>query len=256
MERVIAVARGEVGYIEKASNSHLDDKTANPGSNNFTKYFRDLDQTGLYNGPKNGFAWCDGFVDWDFMTAYDFDTMVAMTYQELGGLGAGCTYSMNYYRAAGAFYDYPEVGDQCFFSSDGWVTSYHTGLVVGVSNGMIYTIEGNTSGEPGVVANGGMVAEKSYPISWAKYGRPNYSLVEGKTFGKEGENMTGKEIYDKLNEYLMGKPAPDWAQKELEEAKKMGITDGENMCALTPRYQAAIMAKRAVEADRRGGKLF
>ena len=38
---------------------------------------------------------------------------------------------------------------------------------------------------------------------------------------------------------------PDWAKKEMEEAKAMGITDGTNPMQLIPRYQAAIMAKRA-----------
>lgn len=42
-DRVIEVAKAEVGYKEKASNSNLDDKTANAGSNNYTKYARDFD---------------------------------------------------------------------------------------------------------------------------------------------------------------------------------------------------------------------
>lgn len=41
---VVAVAIGELGYVEKASNSQLDDKTANPGSANWTKYARDFDE--------------------------------------------------------------------------------------------------------------------------------------------------------------------------------------------------------------------
>lgn len=69
----------------------------------------------------------------------------------------------------------------------------------------------------------------------------------GMTDESEDDDMTGEQIYMKLNEYLMGKPAPAWAQKELNEAIKMGITDGTNPCSLIPRYQAAIMAKRAVE---------
>ena len=33
-EKMIQVALNEVGYLEKRSNSHLDSKTANAGSNN------------------------------------------------------------------------------------------------------------------------------------------------------------------------------------------------------------------------------
>ena len=42
-DKVIDVALNEIGYIEKASNSNLDSKTANQGSGNYTKYARDLD---------------------------------------------------------------------------------------------------------------------------------------------------------------------------------------------------------------------
>lgn len=64
-ERVIATARAEIGYIEKETNSQLDDKTANPGDSNWNKYARDLDALGIvYNGRKNGYAWCDIFTDW------------------------------------------------------------------------------------------------------------------------------------------------------------------------------------------------
>ncbi len=59
--------------------------------------------------------------------------------------------------------------------------------------------------------------------------------------------MTGKEIYDALNDYLGRQPVPAWAKEELEEAVKLGITDGKEPMQLIPRYQAAIMAKRARE---------
>ena len=59
--------------------------------------------------------------------------------------------------------------------------------------------------------------------------------------------MTGEEIYRKLQDYLAKQKAPDWAAAELEEAVALGITDGKNPMQLIPRYQAAIMAKRAAE---------
>lgn len=63
------------------------------------------------------------------------------------------------------------------------------------------------------------------------------------------ENMTGEEIYRRLNEYLRTRPVPAWAEKELKEAVALGITDGTEPMALIPRYQAAIMARRAVEKE-------
>ena len=55
--QLIAIAKAEVGYLEKASNSQLDNKVENAGYNNYTKYARDLYAAGYYNGNKNGFAW-------------------------------------------------------------------------------------------------------------------------------------------------------------------------------------------------------
>lgn len=64
---------------------------------------------------------------------------------------------------------------------------------------------------------------------------------------KEDENMTGEEIYKKMAEYCRGRELPDWAKEELQEAVDMGITDGKSPMELIPRYQAAIMAKRAAK---------
>lgn len=177
--KVIDVAEAEVGYLEKASNSNLDSKTGNAGSANYTKYARDIDNiSGFYNGKKNGYAWCDVFVDWCFIKAYGSDRAKAMLYQPNYSAGAGCSYSADYFRAKGQFYTTPEVGDQIFFGTRG--DEYHTGLVYKVTSSTVYTIEGNTSTANGVVDNGGGVWKKSYSLNYSKisgYGRPNYSLV-------------------------------------------------------------------------------
>lgn len=245
VDKLLDVARAEIGYLEKASNSQLDSKTSNAGDKNYTKYARDMDNIGMYNGKKNGYAWCDMFCDWCFATAFGVEKMLKMTGQKKGGYGAGCTESVKYYKAIGRFYkSNPKPGDQIFFSKDGGKNYYHTGLVERVENGKVYTIEGNTSSTSGVVENGGAVCRKSYSLSYAKiggYGRPDYSIVE------DDDIMTGKEIYDALNDYLSKQPVPAWADKELKEAVALGITDGKNPMQLIPRYQAAIMAKRIAQ---------
>jgi len=75
----------------------------------------------------------------------------------------------------------------------------------------------------------------------------NATACPGKNFPFEEmiSEMTGEEIYTKLNEYLREQPCPDWAADELQEAVDAGITDGTRPMELVPRYQAAIMAKRA-----------
>ena len=65
-KQLVKIAEAEIGYHEKASNANLDIKTANSGKGNYTKYSRDLHKTGYYNGNKQGFDWCDQFVDWCF----------------------------------------------------------------------------------------------------------------------------------------------------------------------------------------------
>ena len=56
IERILALARSEIGYHEQGDN--------------WTKYAEDLDRTNWYNGPKNGYAWCDVFVDWLFYKCF------------------------------------------------------------------------------------------------------------------------------------------------------------------------------------------
>lgn len=181
VERVISVARAEVGYMEKASNMNLDDKTLNAGSGNWTKYARDLDRvTNFYNGPKQGFAWCDVFVDWCFYMAFGAELAKRLLCQPDRSAGAGCTYSLDYFKAKGRFYRFePQPGDQIFFGAVG--SSTHTGLVTEVKNGRVYTIEGNTSDG---------VYERNYAVgasNIAGYGRPDWSLVD-ETLSVSGES--------------------------------------------------------------------
>lgn len=179
MLKVISVALGEVGYLEKETNAQLDSKTSNAGDENYTKYARDLHKiTGFYNGNKNGYAWCDVFVDWCFVQAYGIEA--AKKLLNHGQLGAGVKYSAQYYKDAGRWHTSPQVGDQIFFktSKSAWA---HTGLVVAVSADTVTTVEGNTSGASGVIANGGGVCKKTYKrgsSSIVGYGRPDYSLVD------------------------------------------------------------------------------
>lgn len=179
---IVSAMYSELGYIEKKSNSQLYDKTANAGSGNYTKYadFIDKNYPNFYNGPKQGFAWCDVTVDAKFIEVFGYETTLKLLCTKEKSSGAGCKYSADYFRSAGQFHrDNPEIGDQIFFGPYG--NEYHTGLVVYVTNESVTTIEGNTSPEYGVVDNGGMVCEKTYPLSYhsiSGYGRPDYSIVK------------------------------------------------------------------------------
>ena len=171
--KVIAVAAAEIGYKEKKSNSQLDDKTANAGSGNYTKYARDFDQKypKWYNGKKNGYAWCDMFVDWCFLTAFGYENALRLLCQPEKSAGAGCTYSLGYYRNKDQFHTSgPKPGDQVFFGTS-LDNSTHTGIVEKVTAQKVCTIEGNTSNQ---------VARRSYALTNSRilgYGRPAYDAV-------------------------------------------------------------------------------
>ena len=170
-EKLISIALQEVGYLEKKSNSQLDSKTANAGSNNYTKYARDLYPS------LQGQAWCDMFVDWCFVQAF---SQVAARQLIGGGFSAYTPTSAQYYKNQGRYYKTnPQPGDQIFFRNSQRIC--HTGIVEKVASGKVYTIEGNTSAGAAVIPNGGAVCRKSYAIGSSGidgYGRPDWSLVE------------------------------------------------------------------------------
>lgn len=186
VEKVIEVAAAEVGYLEKSKTAYkknpaiLDEKTAGAGSDNYTKYGRDMHN--IYPAVMDFPAyWCDAFVDWCFYKAYG----VANAKGLLGGNFDDYTVaSAGLYKNKGALGTEPKKGAQVFFTRNGQTSGcYHTGLVYAVDATYFYTIEGNTSGASGVISNGGGVAKKKYSIAAQKgkviFGYPKYDASTG-----------------------------------------------------------------------------
>lgn len=224
--KVLKIAEAEIGYLEKKSNSQLDSKTANAGSKNYTKYARDLDNWGIYGFKLQGQAWCDGFTDWCFIKAYGIEKAMAMTFQKKGSASASCTQSAQYYKDNNRFYTHGAIGDQIFFKGTGSKLS-HTGLVFYFKDGRVFTVEGNTSGGPGLDANGGGVFLKSYPINDPKiagYGRPDYAIA-----GEEDEDMDVerfKELWLEMRKDLQDNDAAKWSKEARDWAVKTGLVSG------------------------------
>lgn len=175
---VIEMAKNEVGYLEKKSNSYLDDKTANAGRNNYTKYWRDIKNWG--KGNYQAQYWCAAFIYWCFVKTFGLTSAKALLLHEPY---INCHTIATHFRNNGMLYNDPKVGDVVVFMSSNKLYG-HTGLVYKVDSDYFYTIEGNTSSTSGVIDNGGAVAYKKYAISYAKrYGhkfcRINYSLLTG-----------------------------------------------------------------------------
>ena len=162
---LIAVAKNEIGYLEKATNDQLDSKTANAGYNNYTKYWRDIYPA--YQGQ----PWCACQISWDMMTAFGLETAKKLLRH---WPYVYCPTMANLFT----LYANPQVGDIVIFKHNGVFT--HTGLVIKVQGDKFWTIEGNTSGASGIVANGGGVCQKSYynsQLPGTKFCRPDYSIV-------------------------------------------------------------------------------
>lgn len=180
---VINIALAEVGYLEKATNANLDDKTANAGSNNYTKYWRDIYPA--YQGQ----PWCACFVTWVFVIAFGkamaqkllkhYPYVYCPTMADLFTLNAN-----------------PKVGDIVIFKHNGVFT--HTGIVIKVSGDQFWTVEGNTSGGSTIIANGGAVCKKTYfnsNLPGTKFITPDYSKVqEIKNEGNDTPSISASSI--------------------------------------------------------------
>lgn len=84
----------------------------------------------------------------------------------------------------------------------------------------------------------------------SQYGTPENFMESWETPKKEDPtDMTYATFKAYMDQYAIeqtAQGAPEWAEKELDAAKKNGITDGTYPMQFVPRYQAAIMANRAL----------
>lgn len=166
-DKVISVAKAEIGYLEKKSNKDLNSKTANAGSKNYTKY-------GAWYGDNPDY-WCAMFVCWCFAQAYGSPAKDILC----GGYSAACETMRARFVKAGRYNKEPQAGDCIFFTGTRHAGANHIGIVWKVDGSKIYTIEGNTSGANGVIDNGGGVAQKSYSKSYSRimgYGHPKFDV--------------------------------------------------------------------------------
>ena len=218
-KELLALARKQLGVCE------------NPPSSNHVRY-----NTWYYGREVmgSGYPWCMVFCQWVF----------AQAGVKLPRRTASCGDLMNAAKAAGCWVATGfRPGDVAIYDFSGKrKTTQHCGIVeMELPDFGVQAIEGNTSRGGGSQDNGGMVCRKT---------RADKYIIGAvrPVFDPEKEDaMTGKEIYEALNAYLKTQPAPNWAKAELAEAVALGITDGKEPMALIPRYQAAIMAKRAAE---------
>lgn len=183
IERLIATAEAEIGYLEKKSNKDLDSKTGNAGSNNYTKYNRDMKAWAKSAGLND--QWCQNFVDWCFVTAFGLELAKKLiyTFTNYTPSGSGAFKKKGRYIKRGS--GKPKRGDVIYFYNSSKGRIGHVGIVYKVSGNTVYTIEGNTSGASTLVTNGGGVRKKSYSMSSSYidgYGSVDYTQAAGMSF--------------------------------------------------------------------------
>ncbi len=223
---ILEIAKAELGYLEKRSNSQLDDKTANAGSGNYTKFWRDL------YPAFQGQPWCACFSSWCARKAGISEEIIPTYYD--------CNQVAAYYKNLKRFDKNPQIGDLILFGEG---TRYkHIGIIYDIQGSTVKTYEGNTSGGTQYIANGGAVCAKSYAKTYSGiqgYCHPAY-LQE--------EEMTEERVIELINQTLANmsnKPESDWSKQEgwLAKAKaKIGvngknITDGTAPQSYTTREQ-------------------
>ena len=210
------------------------------GSNNV------IFNTHYYGREINGarYAWCAVFI-WDLCRM-----LGAPELYYGGGKTASCTTLWKYMRGKGQEVTGGELkpGDWVFFKfnyRDG--KAHHIGLLTETDGKRLGAVlEGNTSKSSD--DNGGAVMlrrdrKMSQVIAVC---RPAYGE---KRRDKEMEYKEFKEHMQRFLDEQAQETLPQWAKGELEEAKEAGITDGTAPMSFIPRYQAAIMAKRAAKHE-------
>lgn len=179
IDMMIQIMDAELGYHE--------------GANNKNKYGDLLHSIQPSNMDINA-PWCDAYFDFCVLMlcrAFGYDADMAR--EVLCGDFDDYTYSsVNLYKKAGRWFSSPQKGDQIFFGGAG-----HTGGVVKVESGYVYTDEGNKSDQ---------VMRCKYKIgdsSIIGYGRPRYELLTG--------NITADAMP------LVKKGSTGWAVTELQK---------------------------------------
>lgn len=213
VQRLINKAIYYEGYLEKSSDSQLDDFTANAGSNNFTRFARDYK---AYTGRNyQGCAWCAMYVSDMFVETFGLEYACKLLCGDLfqyTPTGAG------QFKKAKRWVATPQVGDVIFFKNS--VRICHVGIVYAVDESRVYTIEGNTSAVAGMVANGGCVRKKSYALTYANiagYGRPDYSIVSVASLASAQEKLK------QALKIAPGNATLEDAQQELKKALKIFV---------------------------------
>lgn len=192
---------GSKPYLEKRTEAFLDDFTKNAGSNNYTKFARDVDswgQPGCQAQP-----WCAEYQFWKLVKTLG----ITKALQIMGGGFYNCQSITTHAKKAGTWHLTPKKGALVIFRKGS-----HVGSVSSLDSQRIYTNEGNTSSAAGVEANGGSVRNKSYAIGdsaidgyvWIDWGEEKQAASAWKATGTATSTVNDLYIRETPNGYILG----------------------------------------------------
>ncbi len=127
---IVEVAKTQIGYRETGTND-----------TKYNRWFGSLPNYG-YN-----YAWCQTFVAW---CANQAGVPTSMIPRVSGTISAKDTFKKNGTYHAGPYEGgsyTPKKGDIIYFYSSGSESKHHVGIVSDCVNGIVYTIEGNSSNQ-------------------------------------------------------------------------------------------------------------
>ena len=182
LKELLALAKSQAGYQEKASNACLDDFHENAGYQNYTKYSRDVDNWGLEGCQ--GQPWCATYQFWLEAKTFGVDAALGhfhMDREHYQAYNCACIYRA--FQSAGCVSGSPQAGALVIFQD-----YRHVGRVTEIKDGRVYTNEGNTSALYGD-SNGGTVREKNYILTDPNilgYCIINYGEDNGETDTEKG----------------------------------------------------------------------
>lgn len=167
---VVKTAQKYIGYLEHMTNNMLSMYHANLGKGGCT-IFAHIIARAYKRRNFSGLPWCVTFVHAVFIEALG----KKQARKILGKPHPGSRVLMRRFKRKGRLTDNPKAGDIIFLTNgDGKIN--HCGIVVGVEDGNITTIEGNTTDPSGVFEKheGGAVAQRVRELTDPKiicYGR-------------------------------------------------------------------------------------
>ncbi len=185
---VVSVALTQLGYHEGDGDTDMDG-TNIFGSRNYVEYNRIYGQldNGEGNGVSYGYAWCASYVSWCLRQAGVPDTLAPNEVSCSRMTRWFESHSVYYARSTGYT---PLPGDIVMFQNGDNVAN-HVGFVVGVQNGILYTVEGNS---------GNVVGMHSYALTddyILGYCVPAYTVTAGASYDfplEEGVFSPGEYI--------------------------------------------------------------